>query len=330
MQTRTYGDLYKLVQSLAGVKAFAPTEQDDIANFINRRFYTAYNTSQAWPRYLIDGEERKLSSFKTDTRLASSNYNNVYYYKQGEDANGNAIYKANNRNLTSQSTTIFTFNNSTKKWFWAAATSTKDPITDVISISSGLTFATQQDTDEYTHPLDVKDWGTVGTLTENQLHLIPETVVLYDENKEEESTNTALTMKDTIGEFIRIHRSKPFVKNSVAEYNFFIDEDGAHVLDVRDTDSSKVFVTYKKKFTQFDVTSDYTTSTVVVPLEFFAYIAHGAYADFLTMDGQSSKAIAESERADQHLFKELERLDIINNNNFPVTKFSTYVNQQSR
>ena len=52
MQTRTYGDLFKLIQSLAGVGSFATSEKDDIANFINRRFFEAFNTSQMWPRYL--------------------------------------------------------------------------------------------------------------------------------------------------------------------------------------------------------------------------------------------------------------------------------------
>jgi len=33
MQTRTYGDLFKLIQSLAGVQSFAESEEDDIANF---------------------------------------------------------------------------------------------------------------------------------------------------------------------------------------------------------------------------------------------------------------------------------------------------------
>ena len=45
MQTRTYGDLFKLIQSLAGVGEFAPSEQDDIANLINRRFLQAFNES---------------------------------------------------------------------------------------------------------------------------------------------------------------------------------------------------------------------------------------------------------------------------------------------
>ena len=39
MQTRTYGDLFKLIQSLAGVSSFATTETDDIANLINRRYF---------------------------------------------------------------------------------------------------------------------------------------------------------------------------------------------------------------------------------------------------------------------------------------------------
>ena len=111
------------------------------------------------------------------------------------------------------------------------------------------------------------------------------------------------------------------------EYNFFVEEDGANVLNVN---TNNVFVTYKIPFTKFDVTSSYSTSSTKVPEEFFSYIAHGAYADFLTMDGQTSKAIVESERADEHLNLQLEKVDIMNNNNIPNTKFSTYVNKQSR
>jgi hypothetical protein len=58
MQTRTYGELFNLIQSLAGVRAFAPSEQDDIANLINRRFSEIYNESPIWPRYVVPNEPR--------------------------------------------------------------------------------------------------------------------------------------------------------------------------------------------------------------------------------------------------------------------------------
>ena len=95
MQTRTYGDLYKLIQSLAGVKSFAPSEQDDIANFINRRFFTAFSQSNAWPRYLVNSEERTVTSFEMSGLQATVpgiNTINGYFYYLGDDADGNAIY----------------------------------------------------------------------------------------------------------------------------------------------------------------------------------------------------------------------------------------------
>ena len=117
MQTRTYGDLFKLVQSLAGVTAFATNEQDDIANLINRRYQTAYNTSQIWPRYLAVGESRKVSAFRTGTRLGTgTEYDNISYYKYGEDANGHDFFIPVNRAVNTQNdTTHFAKINSTKK-----------------------------------------------------------------------------------------------------------------------------------------------------------------------------------------------------------------------
>lgn len=67
-----------------------------------------------------------------------------------------------------------------------------------------------------------------------------------------------------------------------------------------------------------------------IPLEFFNYTAHGTYADFLRMDGQHDKAAFEEQKADMFLATELERIDIINNNNSLNHKISTYVNRSTR
>jgi|TARA_R110002167_G_scaffold68770_2_gene194167 hypothetical protein len=208
MQTRTYGDLYKLIQSLSGVGSFAPTEQDDVANFINRRFSEAYNTSQMWPRYLVAGESRVLSADQA-----------VTYAEAG---------------------------------------------------------------------------------------------------------------KDTIGEFIRIHRNQPFLNNSTVEYEFYVDAIGAHILNVVSSSDSGVFVTYKKPFEVLTTSSDYLNSTESVPAEFFHFIAHTSYADFLRMDGQTDKALIEEQTGEKYLALELERVDLITNNNTVNNRFSTYVNRQAR
>ena len=331
MQNRTYGDLFKLVQSLAGVTAFADNEQDDIANLINRRYQTAYNTSQIWPRYLVVGEPRKISAFRTGNRIGTNEvYDNISYYKYGEDANGKDFFIAVNREFNLQSDSAhFGFNNSTKKWFWGAGSWTKDPLTDVVTLSGGIIFATQQDTDEVDSPADVKDWGTVSTVG-GQLFLTKEQLISFDETLEEDSSATDNTSMDTIAEFIRIHRRKAFVNNSAVEYDFFVDIRGANILNISNTADTEAFVTYKKKFVPFTTSSDYTTSTEEVPGEFYQYIAYGTYADFLRMDGQHDKAQLEAGNAELSLAQQLERVDAIMNNNTINKKFSTYVNRQSR
>ena len=218
MQTRTYGDLFKLIQSLAGVGSFAASEQDDVANLINRRYFEAYQTSQMWPRYLVAGEERTIESGQ---------------------------------------------------------------------------------------------------------------VVPYAE-----------TGKNTIGEFIRIHRQQPFLNNSTLEFDFYVDSSGAHILNISTADSSSAYITYKKEFTPFTTSSNYTTSTEEVPSEFFQFIAHAAYADFLRMDGQTDKALVEEgygstasrylDTGKKYLDLELERVDLITNNNNVNKRFSTYVSRQAR
>jgi hypothetical protein len=202
MQQKTYTELYALITALAGVGAFTPDEQVNILNFVNRRLFEAYQTSQMWPRYLVVGEQRTIGSNQT----------------------------------------------------------------------------------------------------------IP-----YSE----------ATLGD-IAEFIRIHRKQPFLRNSAMEFNFYVDSVGAHIVNLSTSDSTSAFVTYKKTCPLL------TTASVDVPLEFFYFIAHAAYSDFLLMDGQNEKAKMEELYAKNYLMLELERVDVISNNNSINSKFSTYINQQSR
>jgi hypothetical protein len=208
MQNRTYGDLFKLIQSLAGVGSFAASEQDDVANLINRRYFEAYQTSQLWPRYLVAGEERTVDS--------------------------------------------------------------------------------------------------------NQ-------VISYSE-----------TGKNNIGEFIRIHRQQPFLNQSSLEYDFYVDSSGAHILNIVSSEDGEAYVTYKKTFTPLTTSSSYATSVEDVPSEFFHFIAHTAYADFLRMDGQTDKALIEEGTGQKYLDLEIERVDLITNNNNVNKRFSTYVSRQAR
>jgi hypothetical protein len=65
-------------------------------------------------------------------------------------------------------------------------------------------------------------------------------------------------------------------------------------------------------------------------LEFFYYAAHATYADFLRMDGQVDKAIAEEQIAMNYLMLELNKAQNQRNNNALFRRISTYVSTQSR
>jgi hypothetical protein len=130
--------------------------------------------------------------------------------------------------------------------------------------------------------------------------------------------------KNTIYEWIRIHRTQPFLRNSALEFNFYVDSNGAHILNLTTADATSAFVTYKKELSQF------TANSTNIPGEWFAFIAHTAYADFLRMDGQHDKALNEEQVAQSYIAMELEKVDNMMNNNTALKRFSTYINRQAR
>ena len=61
MQTKTYTELFALIQALCGV-VFASIETPRIKALINRRALRAYRATNYWPRFLKIGEERVVTS----------------------------------------------------------------------------------------------------------------------------------------------------------------------------------------------------------------------------------------------------------------------------
>jgi len=137
---------------------------------------------------------------------------------------------------------------------------------------------------------------------------------------------------------MRMHRAQPFLNNSSVEFDFFVQADGAHVMNVSSDNDTSIYVTYKKQITPayistWDLNSSGTAALndiTLIPNEFFHYIAHATYADFLRMDGQHDKAILEERTAEKYLANELEKTDQIMNNNTVKKRFHTYVSTQSR
>lgn len=313
MQTRTYGDLFKLIQSLAGVGSFAESEQDDIANLINRRFLQAFNESPIWPRYIVSSEKRDILALTLSgaTSTTSTTVNQNYKLLGANTTGGSNVYQG----VTT--TTVIIYNTGTA-WRVDTDASAAEQDSGTFTVTSGTQQFIEADTIKKDQVTDVetftgRDSSTDSLLVEGK-NLIP----------------YAQTGKTTIGSFNRIHRKQAFLNNSSIEYEFFVDFTGANILNITSTTDNSAFVTYKQQFTPFSVTSGFEDSTVEVPGEFFAYIAHATYADFLRMDGQTEKAFAEEQRAEIALALELEKIDLISNNNTVNKRFSTYVNRQSR
>jgi len=320
MQNKSYTDLKALIQALAGVSSFTTEEDTKILSFVNRRAAEAYNLSPSWARYLVESEERTVSSFLVSGYTTDA-YNGLFY-KYGDDANGNAVYvKTQKLSISLRSGTGYVFDTTTKTWAFLGGSYSRDVETGVVTFTGATTINTQRDTSvEYENPWDVvwaESGGGLPQVTRVQAVAYTELVPGY-------TSSDAVVDRQTIGEFIRIHRKKAFLNESALEYDFFVNDDGANVLNVANSEDGVVYVTYKKPFTEF------TTISTDIPQEFFYFIAHAAYADFLRMDGQHGKALTEEQLAQNFLDIELEKIDIRNNNNSINKKFSTYVNRQSR
>ena len=334
MQTRTYGDLFKLIQSLAGVGSFAPTEADDIANLINRRFLQAFNESPIWPRYFVPSEKRDILPLTLSGATASTsvNVNQNYKLLGSNDGNvgkvGTNVYQGAGITATDgtvSATDTIIYKNLSNAWVVETGASANVQSDGAYRVTAGTPQFTETDTNKKDNITEVETFTARDSSTDSLLvegkNLIP----------------YAQAGKSTIGSFNRIFRKQAFLNNSAHEYEFFVDFTGANILNVVSTTDNAAFVSYKKEFTPFTITVsnpvvvlDFTSSTVEVPAEFFAYIAHATYADFLRMDGQTDKAFAEENTAAGALALELEKVDIISNNNTVNKRFSTYVNRQSR
>jgi hypothetical protein len=273
MQTRTYGDLFKITSALIGTGGqLSVTEQDQLSHFINRRFQQAFDESPVWPRYLVSST---------------------------------VIYKRK----------------STGRWEIESGVSINIDTSGSIQVDAGAgsTVLFEADSVKKDNPSEVITWTlTASTLSGTPL-VVDEQLIPY-----------AQTSKDTIGDFNRIHRKRAFQNNSSMEYDFFVDFNGANILNIANSTDNEAFVSYKKQFTPFTVTSDYYNSAVEVPGEFFNYIAHAVYADFLRVQNRQEQALAEEQVAQTYLALELEKIDIRSNNNTINKRFSTYVNRQSR
>jgi len=307
MQTRTYGDLFKLASALIGTGGeLSAGEQDQLSHFINRRFSEIFNASPSWPRYITVGEPRPIGT----NQIVSTAGGDLYVtnagnppgqptidglFRRNGDSSGYPRYSKYS-NFTAGQIDYDIFYDGTE-WTMYDSVFGQNPV---------LQFTVAANPGD---PIPSTGWNA-------QVQGLSENMFLYN--------------LGNIGEFVRIHNTQPLLNRSAREYEFYVSFAGAHILNVESTTDNTAWVTYKSEFTPFDVTVDYYTSTVEVPAEFFNFISHAVYADFLRVQNKQEEALAEEQAAQTFLALELEKIDLRSNNNTINKKFSTYVNRQAR
>ena len=320
MQTRTYGELFKVASALIGTGGqLATGEQDQLRHFINRRFQQAFDESPVWPRYLVSSEKRNIISYVLSGATgnvsgANGNYRFIGLNDGDIGTAGTKVYEDSNP----AAPVNLIYKNSSNAWivtYDAGFSINADGTIDITS--AGTTQFTEADSIKKDRVEDVETWTP--SQTSEALLVAAKNLIPYAE-----------TNKTTIGDFNRIHRKKAFQNNSSMEYDFFVDFDGANILNIANSTDNSAFVSYKKQFTPYTITSGYYDSSLEVPAEFFNYIAHSVYADFLRVQNRQEQALAEEQVAQTYLALELEKIDIRSNNNTINKRFSTYVNRQAR
>ena len=132
---------------------------------------------------------------------------------------------------------------------------------------------------------------------------------------------------DSIDTFLRVHKQAPYVTASVQEYDIMVTAGGA-TLVCGDLDPSEAFVTYKAQLT--DTYGDGSGETTAIPAEWFQYLAHGAYADYLRAEGQQEKAALADQEAEGLLQDELIRIDEQHTLQMVANRVFTNANMQMR
>jgi hypothetical protein len=142
-------------------------------------------------------------------------------------------------------------------------------------------------------------------------------------------TEAGLSSVDT---FLRIFKQAPYIASSVQEFDFTVTADGA-ALVAGDLNPSTAFVTYKAQFTDTygpGLPDGLSTDVPSVPAEWFQYLAHGTYADYLRAEGQQEKAALADQEAEALLTEELIRLDENHTSGFVSNRIRTNANMQLR
>ena len=141
-------------------------------------------------------------------------------------------------------------------------------------------------------------------------------VVPYDE-----------TGLQSVDSFLRIFSAKPYATTTYGEYQFTVGQSGASVISGTST-PAVAYVTYKAQLQ--DLYGNELPFVSTIPKEWFEYLAHGTYADYLRAEGQQEKAALADQEANEILLDELMKLDEQHTQTIISNRISTNANMQYR
>jgi hypothetical protein len=131
----------------------------------------------------------------------------------------------------------------------------------------------------------------------------------------------------SIDTFLRVYKQAPYISTSVQEYDIMVTSSGA-TLVCGDLNPTEAFVTYKAQLV--DAYGDTGAEVSAIPSEWYQYMAHGTYSDYLRAEGQQEKSALADQEADMLLQEELIRLDENHTSGLVSSRIFTNANMQMR
>ena len=131
----------------------------------------------------------------------------------------------------------------------------------------------------------------------------------------------------SIDTFLRVYKQAPYISSSVQEYDIMSTANGATLIS-GGLNPTEAFVTYKAQLS--DTYGDGSGESTAIPAEWYQYIAHGTYADYLRAEGQQEKSVIADQEAELLLQDEMIRLDENHTSGLVSNRIFTNANMQMR
>ena len=356
MQSNTYTSFYADVLALTGNSSFTTTEQTRILANANRRLYQAYRSFSSWPRYIVGGELRPavdsvisrdaiagatytISSATRSDSVVTITTSAAYAMFTGATVAVAGLAASYTISSATRSGRVVTVTTNQSQAMVSGATVTIAGLSGTVNANGSVVITTVSNT-VFTYKVGsgtgsetYTGSGTVAYVSPSTDYVITEdsttifTITLDSGSGTETYTGSGTVVYDGIDEvdsFNRVFRDDPLNLKSSVEYEFYVDIDGAHVINNWD-DSDTFWVGLYKEWS-----GPYTAASTDIPLEFYRFAVHATYADYLRFDGQIDKAMAEENNAQQYLMLEIDKAENQRNVNSLQRRISTYNSRQSR